>query len=88
MNIKVMSITLNFSSEGDLLQYRVCYQKLDDSGNVLASNALLLVKPEEAVELEQNQRNFNSYFLDKILSKEGILNEPATVNETTGSAKT
>ncbi|MFB0846838.1 hypothetical protein [Paenibacillus oleatilyticus] len=76
--IKLMGITLNFDTSGNPTQYRVSYQVYDENGATLASNAVLVLRIEDSVDLteETNFKPYSTtlteYFYQKVLQKEGI----------------
>ncbi|WP_010497069.1 hypothetical protein [Paenibacillus elgii] len=76
--IKLMGITLNFDTSGNPTQYRVSYQVYDENGATLASNAVLVLRIEDSVDLteETNVKSYSTtlteYFYQKVLQKEGI----------------
>ncbi|MCZ8518896.1 hypothetical protein [Paenibacillus caseinilyticus] len=73
MKINIMSITQNFNKDGELMQYRVTYQKFDDEGNMLASNAMLLLKPDAIGPIETATQGVQGFVTEKINIKEGIV---------------
>lgn len=51
--IKLMGITLNFDTSGNPTQYRVSYQVHDENGATVASNAVLVVRIEDSLDLTE-----------------------------------
>ncbi|AFC32125.1 hypothetical protein PM3016_5425 [Paenibacillus mucilaginosus 3016] len=72
MKINIMSITQNFNKDGELMQYRVTYQKFDNEGNMLSSNAMLLLKPDAIGPIEVATQGVQGFVTERINLKEGI----------------